>query len=367
MVSGTEPAVNIANTLNGEANMRFAVSYKSARKSNKVKSSLSTMRALRFSNRSLAIDPVYPLPQPRGNEALIRVRLAGVCATDVELLRGYKGGFEGVLGHEFVGEVVHAPSDPAWEGRRVVGEINVGCGKCSLCQRGLGKHCRARTSLGIIGRDGVFADYTLLPVENLHVVPDHLPDEVAVFAEPLAAAYELLEQAAIGSGARVTVIGDGRLGLLCALVLTHTGCDLTVVGRNPEKLALLAATRADTVLSTPAALDVLAADPADIVVDATGVREGFYTALRLVRPLGTLMLKSTFADRLQEFDLSQLVVDEITIIGSRCGPFAPALAALASGDIDPRPFIHAEYSLDEATKAIAHASAKGVLKVLIRP
>ncbi|HAJ35063.1 MAG TPA: alcohol dehydrogenase [Chloroflexi bacterium] len=325
------------------------------------------MRAVSVQNGALTLRTDYPMPAPRGTEALLRVRLAGVCATDIELLRGYKGGFRGVLGHEFVGEVIAAPSDPSWEGRRVVGEINVGCGQCSLCRRGLGKHCRQRTSLGIIGRDGVFAEYTLLPVENLHVVPDHVPDEVAVFAEPLAAAYELLEQAAIGPGQRVMVLGDGRLGLLCAFVLAQTGCDLTVVGRNPEKLALLAATGAHTVLTSPTVLDALAADPADIVVDATGAREGFFTALRLVRPLGTLMLKSTFADRLQEFDLSHLVVDEITIIGSRCGPFAPALSALASGAIDPRPLIHAEYDLEHATDAIARASEKGVLKVLIRP
>ena len=328
---------------------------------------MTTMRAAFVQNGALTLRTDYPAPTPHGDEALLRVRLAGVCATDIELLRGYKGGFRGVLGHEFVGEVVAAPADPTWEGRRVVGEINVGCGQCSLCQRGLGKHCRQRTSLGIIGRDGAFADYTLLPVENLHAVPDHVSDEAAVFAEPLAAAYELLEQATIGPGQRVTVLGDGRLGLLCAFVLAQTGCDLTVIGRNPEKLALLAGTGARIVLSSPDTLDQLASDPADIVVDATGAREGFFTALRLVRPLGALMLKSTFADRLEAFDLSHLVVDEITIIGSRCGPFAPALAALASGAIDPRPLIHAEYSLDEAAQAIAHARAKGVLKVLIRP
>lgn len=326
-----------------------------------------TMRAAVVGDHGLIVRDDYPLPEAHSNEALIRVRLAGVCATDIELLRGYKGGFRGVLGHEFVGEVVAAPADPTWEGRRVVGEINVGCGKCSLCQRGLGKHCRQRTSLGIIGRDGAFAEYTLLPIQNLHAVPDHVPDEMAVFAEPLAAAYELLEQAAIGPGQRVAVLGDGRLGLLCAFVLAQTGCDLTVIGRNPEKLALLAGTGAHTVLAIPAALDALAADPADIVVDATGARDGFFTALRLVRPLGALMLKSTFVDRLEAFDLSQLVVDEITIIGSRCGPFTPALAALADGRIDPRPLIHAEYNLDEAAQAIAHAGAKGVLKVLIRP
>ncbi|GIK72301.1 MAG: alcohol dehydrogenase [Chloroflexota bacterium] len=326
-----------------------------------------TMRAAVVGEHGLVVRDDYPLPTAQEREALIRVRLAGVCATDIELLRGYKGGFRGVLGHEFVGEVIRAPADPSWEGRRVVGEINVGCGQCNFCRRGLGKHCRRRTSLGIIGRDGVFAEYTLLPVENLHAVPDHVSDEAAVFAEPLAAAYELLEQADIGPGQRVTVLGDGRLGLLCAFVLAQTGCDLTVIGRNPEKLALLTGTGAHIVLASPDTLDRLADDPADIVVDATGACTGFFTALRLVRPLGVLMLKSTFADRVNDFDLSRLVVDEITIVGSRCGPFAPALAALVSGAIDPRPLIHAEYSLEHAAAAIARAGEKGVLKVLIRP
>lgn len=325
------------------------------------------MRAAVVNNGSLIVRSDYPMPRPTGEEALIRVRLAGVCATDIESLHGYKGGFEGVLGHEFVGEIVHAPAAPSWEGRRVVGEINVGCGRCVLCRRGLAKHCRRRTSLGILGRDGAFAEYTLLPIQNLHPVPDSLPDEVAVFTEPLAAAYELLERASIGAGQRVIVVGDGRLGLLCAFVLAQTGCDLTVVGRNPEKLALLASTPARTLLASPDAFDRLAEEPADIVVDAIGAREGFFTALRLVRPLGVLMLKSTFADRLQEFDLSRLVVDEMTIIGSRCGPFQPALTALSEGRIDPRPLIHAEYRLEDAAQAIARAGEKGVLKVLIRP
>lgn len=325
------------------------------------------MRATLTGEKGLILHTDYPIPVPHDNEALIRVRLAGVCATDIELLRGYKGGFRGVLGHEFVGEVVCSPADPALEGRRVVGEINVGCGVCHLCQRGLSKHCRQRTSLGIIGRDGVFADYTLLPVQNLHVVPDGLSDEQAVFVEPLAAAYELLEQAKIGPGQRVMILGDGRLGLLCALVLAQTGCDLTVIGRYGEKLALLEPTGIHTVLSTPDALDALVRDPGDIVVEATGSSEGFATALRLVRPLGVLLLKSTFADKLDGFDLSHLVVDEVTIVGSRCGPFSPALAALARGAIDPRPLIHAEYSLDDAVQAVTHAGEKGVLKVLIRP
>lgn len=308
-----------------------------------------------------------PVPQPAPDEALIRVRLAGVCATDIELMHGYKGGFVGVLGHEFVGEVVAATADPAWVGRRVVGEINVGCGECSLCRRGLGKHCRQRTSLGIIGRDGVFAEYTTLPIANLHEVPPTLADEQAVFTEPLAAAFEMLEQVSVTSGQRVYVLGDGRLGLLCSLVLAQTGCDLTVIGRHAAKLALLAERGLRTVIATPETLAALGRTPADIVVEATGAQDGFNGALRLVRPLGTLLLKSTYADTLDSFDLSQLVVDEITIVGSRCGPFPAALAALAGDDFDLRALISAEYALDDGLAAIALAGQKGILKVLIRP
>ena len=320
----------------------------------------------------LAVDGLHlvrdlPVPQPPPGEALIRVRLAGVCATDIELMRGYKGGFTGILGHEFVGEVVAAPADPAWVGRRVVGEINVGCGKCSLCRRGLGKHCRQRTSLGIIGRDGVFADYTTLPIANLHEVPATLADEQAVFSEPLAAAFELLEQVPIAPKQRVYVLGDGRLGLLCSLVLAQTGCDLTVIGRHPAKLALLGQRGLRTVIATPESLARLAGNPADVVVEATGSRDGFADAMRLLRPLGTLLLKSTYADTLESFDLSHLVVDEITIVGSRCGPFPVALAALVGAEFDLRPLISAEYRLEDGLAAIALAEQKGILKVLIRP
>lgn len=325
------------------------------------------MRAALIDSHGCVVRTDYPLPAPRGSEALIRVRLAGVCATDIELGRGYKGGFTGVLGHEFVGEVVQAPTAPHWEGRRVVGEINVGCGACARCQRGLGGHCRQRTSLGIIGRDGAFADFTCLPVENLHAVPDHVTDEQAVFTEPLAAAYELVEQFPFRPGQRVLVLGDGRLGLLCAFVLAQTGCTLTLLGRHPDKLALLAATAARTAVATPALLAAYADDPVDVVIEATGAPSGLATALRLVEPRGTVMLKSTFAEHINDFDLSHLVVDEVTMIGSRCGPFAPALAALARGHIDPRPLIHAEYNLNDAAAALTHAARKGVLKVLIRP
>ena len=325
------------------------------------------MRALVLGADGLRLVHDRPVPQPSPGEALIRVRLAGVCATDIELMHGYKGGFAGVLGHEFVGEVVAAPADPAWVGRRVVGEINVGCGECSLCRRGLGKHCRQRTSLGIIGRDGVFAEYTTLPIANLHEVPPTLADEQAVFTEPLAAAFEMLEQVPISPGQRVYVLGDGRLGLLCGLVLAQTGCDLTVIGRHAAKLALLTERGLRTVVATPENLAGLGRSPADIVVEATGAQDGFNDALRLVRPLGTVLLKSTYADTLASFDLSQLVVDEITIVGSRCGPFPAALAALAGDDFDLRALISAEHALDDGLAAIALAGQKGILKVLIRP
>ncbi len=296
------------------------------------------------------------------------MHLAGICATDLELIRGYQGGFRGVLGHEFVGEVVAAPSAPDWVGRRVVGEINVGCGCCRYCQQGLGKHCRQRTALGIRGRDGAFAEYLTLPVANLHAVPASLTDEQAVFTEPLAAAFEILEQISITPATRVIVQGDGRLGLLCAFVLATTGCHLTVIGRHPEKLALLQSRGVRrTLLAGSAAAAALAEEPADVVVEATGSVAGFATAVELVRPLGTLVLKSTFADRLDGFDVSHLVVDEITVIGSRCGPFPRALAALVDGAVDVTPMVTARFPLRDGKAAFAHAQAKGVLKVLLDP
>lgn len=307
-------------------------------------------------------------PAAPAGEALIRVRVAGICATDIELTRGYKGGFAGILGHEFVGEVVEAPSAPEWIGQRVVGEINIGCGVCELCVRGLGKHCRQRSALGIRRRDGVFAEYVALPIANLHAVPPTVSDEQAVFVEPLAAAFQILAQVPAPSHAHVIVLGDGRLGLLCAMALATTGCDLTVVGRNPAKLAILQRMGLEkTVVNTPASLDELARRPADVVVDATGVPEGFETSLRLTRPAGVLVMKSTYAGRLREFDMSRLVVDEITLVGSRCGPFAVALAALEAGAVDVLPLIHARYSLRDGIAAFEHAGQKGVLKVLIEP
>ncbi len=317
------------------------------------------MRAAVCDN-GLRFDPAYPDPVPPPGEALIRVRLAGICNTDLELLRGYMA-YRGVLGHEFVGEVVQGP-DPAWLGRRVVGDINAACYTCDTCRAGRHTHCPNRTTLGIYRRDGALADYLLLPQANLHAVPDSVPDEAAVFVEPLAAACEILEQVHLRPTDRVVVLGDGKLGLLVAAVLRLTGCDLTLVGRHREKLALAAAWGVPGRLSD----EPLPAHEADVVVECTGSPDGFALARRLLRPRGTLVLKSTYHGALS-VDMSALVVDEITLVGSRCGPFAPAIRLLAAGLVDPRPLIAATYRLADIEAAFAHAGSKGVLKVLVAP
>lgn len=326
------------------------------------------MRALLLTDQGLAVHQNYPTPTPAPGEALIRVRLAGICSTDLQLLAGYKGGYRGVLGHEFVGEVVAAPTAPDWIGKRVVGELNIGCGHCALCQQGLGKHCRQRQSLGIIGRDGAFADYLTLPLTNLHAVPNTLPDAAAIFVEPTAAALQICEQAAIAPSSRVVVLGDGRLGLLVAQVLALTGCELTVIGRTPQKLAFL--DNLGLALHTKL-LDQLPTgwpdQPIDVVVEATGSPQGFALARRMVRPGGVIILKSTFASVLADFDLSGLVVDEITVIGSRCGPFPPAIRLLMAEQIHVQGLIHGYYTLEEGINALAHAAQKGVVKIVIAP
>jgi threonine dehydrogenase-like Zn-dependent dehydrogenase len=272
------------------------------------------------------------------------------------------------LGHEFVGDVVDAPDAPEWIGRRVVGEINIGCGDCSLCRRGLGKHCRRRNSLGIINKDGALAEMLTLPIANLHVVPESVSDEEAVFTEPLAAALEILEQLHIEPQMKVYVLGGGKLGMLIAQVFALTGCDMTVVGRHEASLAMLAQWHhCTTLLSTPENLVRLAQEGADVVVEATGSPDGFAQARQLVRPQGTLALKSTFARAPVALDLSQLVVDEITVVGSRCGPFAPALRLLESGHVRVLPLIHGCYSLKDGLAALEFAAQPGVLKVMVRP
>jgi threonine dehydrogenase-like Zn-dependent dehydrogenase len=301
----------------------------------------------------------YPKPQLPPGEALIRVRQAGICNTDLELIKGY-GSFRGVLGHEFVGQVEACPSAPRWVGRRVVGEINVACGLCATCRAGRPTHCPERTSLGIRGRDGAFADYLTLPPANLHAVPDRVSDEQAVFVEPLAAALEITDQVHLRPTDRVVVLGDGKLGLIIAQVLALTGCHLTVVGRHRAKLDLLAARGIDTRLAHEATWD----DLADVVVEATGTPGGLAAARELLRPRGKLVLKSTYHGQLQ-VDLSRVVVDEVELIGSRCGPFAPALRLLAQGMVDVAPLIQARYALDQGMLALERAAVKGTLKVLL--
>jgi threonine dehydrogenase-like Zn-dependent dehydrogenase len=301
----------------------------------------------------------YVEPNAREGEARVRTMLAGICNTDLELVRGYSS-FRGVLGHEFVGAVDQA-DDEALIGRRVVGEINAPCGSCAICQSRLPAHCPDGTALGIRGRDGALAEYFLLPQKNLHLVPDDMPDEVAVFTEPLAAACEVLDQVHVRPSDQVLVLGDGKLGLLVGQVLALTGCELTVVGRHQKKLAVLASRGIQTQLQDEARFAC-----ADIVVECTGQPAGFDAAQRLVRPRGTVVLKSTYHGRTQA-DLSSIVVDEVTVVGSRCGPFPAALRLLKMDLVDVAPLVTAEYGLGDALEALEHAGRRDALKVLVRP
>ncbi len=313
------------------------------------------MQALHFDGKSARVTD-HPEPEPGPGMARLRVHLAGVCSTDLELVKGYMG-FQGVLGHEFVGSVVDGPD--SWRGRRVVGEINFACGHCETCARGLGRHCPTRSVMGIAQADGALAEYVNVPVANLHAVPDTVSDDHAVFAEPLAAAFEIPEQVEVEPGMRCLVLGDGKLGLLAAQVLALHGARVETVGHHPDKLALLARRDIETHLER----DFTAAHW-DLVVEATGTARGFGLALACTRPRGTLVLKSTVAEH-PSVDLAPLVIHEIQVVGSRCGPFAPALAALAGETIDVAPLIHDRVPLSRADLALAKASQPGVLKVLV--
>jgi len=320
------------------------------------------MKALRFENDRLSVADV-PAPS-RVGEALVCVRLAGVCNTDLEIARGYAG-FRGTLGHEFVGVAVSAPGAPELVGRRVVGEINAGCGVCALCRAGDPRHCPSRTVLGIVGRDGAFAEFLQLPVVNLLPVPDELPDERAVFTEPLAAACGITERVRLEPDARAAVVGDGKLGLLCAQALkVLTRARVTLVGRHQSKLDIARRRDIETVKAED--LPPSFARAFDVTVEASGSSSGFETALRLLRPRGTLVLKSTF-HAVTELNAAPVVVDEISIVGSRCGRFAPALELLRRGAVDVDNLVHAEFPLSEGVRALDHAAAPGVLKVLLRP
>ncbi|ABA22943.1 Zinc-containing alcohol dehydrogenase superfamily [Trichormus variabilis ATCC 29413] len=314
------------------------------------------MKGLWLENNQLQLLTDIPIPEPAPEEALVRVLRAGICNTDLELLRGYYP-YTGILGHEFVGVVEQGPENLL--NQRVVGEINAVCGYCRFCRRGQPTHCENRTVLGIVNRHGAFAEYLCLPVKNLHPVPENVATEVATFTEPLAAALEIQQQVILSKDDRVLVVGDGKLGQLVAQTLALTGCELLVVGRHQEKLANLKVRGIQTGL-----VDAVQDRAFDIVVECTGNPEGFAIARRALRPRGTLVLKSTYAGNLS-LDASSLVVDEITLIGSRCGSFPPALELLATGKVDVEPLIHAHYPLSQGLLAFEEAQRRGVLKVLL--
>ncbi len=290
-------------------------------------------------------------------EARVRVRMAGICGTDLQLSRGYYP-FTGIPGHEFVGDVVEAPEAEHLVGQRVVGEINISCGKCENCRALRPTHCQRRKVLGILNHHGAFADYLTLPVCNLHRVPDSVPDNAAVFTEPLAAAISIMEQVPIRPTDSVLVIGAGRLGQLIAHVLNTTGCDLNVVARYPKQRELLKASNIAVVDEQE-----LLNHCVDVVVEATGSVAGFSAARRAVRPRGTIVLKSTYKGEVS-VDMSALVVNELNIVGSRCGPFEPALRFLEQKRVDPTLLVDGAYPLSEASRAFAEASQRGALKIL---
>jgi len=314
------------------------------------------MKALWLENNQLQVYTDVPIPEPPPGEALVRVLRAGICNTDLELVRGYYP-YTGILGHEFVGIVEQGTEDLI--NQRVVGEINAVCGKCRFCQSRQQTHCENRTVLGIVNRHGAFAEYLCLPVDNLHLVPENVSTDVATFTEPIAAALEIQQQVSLCTDHQVLVVGDGKLGQMVAQTLALTGCDLLVVGRHQEKLAHLGARG----IKTGLAVDVTNRG-FDLAIECTGNPEGFAIARRALRPRGTLVLKSTYNGNLN-LDASSLVVDEITLIGSRCGPFSPALELLATGKVDVEPLIHARYPLTQGVAAFAKAQSRGVLKVLL--
>lgn len=319
------------------------------------------MKAIVFDGSRLNYAEDHPLPElNKAGEALIKVRIAGICNTDLEITKGYMG-FKGIPGHEFVGIVKKTDERNALLiNKRAVGEINCVCGVCDYCTGGLPRHCPERTTLGISGRDGAFAEYLVLPVENLHEVPDNISDEEAVFTEPLAAAFEIVEQVDIKPTDRIIVLGDGKLGLLCAFVLALTGAKTTVTGNHGRKLAIA---REAGIAAYPIK-DLPIDRKYDVVVEATGTPAGLQSALELVRPRGTIVLKSTVASR-REVDLNRIVIDEITILGSRCGPFEPALRALSDKTVNVKPLISGIFPANNALEAFRIAGQKNSLKVLI--
>ncbi|HRI64885.1 MAG TPA: alcohol dehydrogenase catalytic domain-containing protein [Polyangium sp.] len=330
------------------------------------------MKALVCSDRGVVLDELAT-PELTTGDALVAVRSAGICNTDLELARGYMN-FRGVLGHEVFGNVIAMrPKDEPFgyplnsnelAGRRVAMEINCACGRCLTCRNGGRNHCPTRTVLGILGRDGGLAEYVRIPMENLHIVPDSIPDDYAVFIEPLAAALHAFDEAALRPGDRVCLLGDGKLGLLIGLALAARRGDLgraIAVGHHRANLDILANAGLDVTLDKS-----FSENNFDLVVEATGHPSGLARATQLVRPRGTIILKSTYAGDAQ-FDLAPIVINEIKLIGSRCGDFTRAIDVLSKGVINPSPLIAARYSLADAEKAFAHAATPGVMKVVVVP
>lgn len=316
------------------------------------------MRALVF-DKSLSFQPRHSDPPAAAGDTLLRVRQAGVCSTDMEIVKGYMG-FRGILGHEFVAEVVSCTADKDMVGKRVVGEINVACGRCDLCLSGLSGHCRNRTVLGILNRDGAFADFVRLPAANLHVLPKTVDDDQAVFVEPLAAAFQIIKQVKLDGRKWVTVLGDGRLGLLVAQVLREAGSPVRVIGKHADKLNLCEKWQIRHRLLA----DIVPRHDQDVVVDCTGSAAGFELAMQVVRPRGTIVLKSTVAQG-KPLNLAPLVIDEINVVGSRCGPFREAIRALAEKRIDVASLISRRMRIEQGVEAMELAARPGVLKVLL--
>lgn len=320
------------------------------------------MKALFWNGSELRVDSSYPIPSLGAEAAtpsqttLVKIHLAGVCSTDLQIFRGYMG-FRGVPGHEFVGTVSAGPS--VLIGKRVVGEINFACGTCEACVSGLGRHCPNRSVMGILNADGTFAEYVAIPAANLHDVPENVLDEEAVFTEPLAAAFEILEQVQVTPNEEVLVVGEGKLGYLCAQALRLTGAKVTLLGKHEDKLKLVKGLGVKTLL-----LNNWQARLFDIVVEATGSASGLELALTAVRPRGTLVLKSTIAAK-HEVSLASVVINEINLVGSRCGRFPPALEALKDKLVSVTPLIEKVYPLQQGIEAVQHAGKTGARKILL--
>ncbi|MGI9567296.1 MAG: MDR/zinc-dependent alcohol dehydrogenase-like family protein [Nitrosopumilus sp.] len=316
------------------------------------------MKAVNFDGQKTIFDESYP--EPVANETLVRVTLAGICGTDLEILDGYMQ-YQGILGHEFVG-IVEKSRDSSLVGKRVVGEINVGCGACESCKQGMERHCLNRTVLGILKRDGAFAEFLSLPEENLHVLPNSITDEQAIFVEPLAAAFEIKEQIQLQSQWNIAVVGDGKLAYLILQVLRLSCSNVVCFGRHQNKLANIEKLKIKTKIGIESTDNQLY----DLVVEATGNYSGFDDAMKLVKPRGKVILKSTIASR-KNLDLTSTVVNEVTLIGSRCGLFKPAIDALATGIISVDELVDSAFPLEQFQKAIEYAKKPDTLKVFVKP